>query len=172
MSSQLLEDPVFRGRLRRHAEVIFFEAMQAGYAGRQVQRTTVPQLVGSKHIIYERDEWRVTDTWITTPQGDGSGGMTIISYDGDPIWMMQYGGHYPESAIDFLKEALRKNYNEGVWFGGRGPHFYEKDGWAYVNVCPGGWKFGDGFGFETISHATTGGVVGQHRYQAFWLMRD
>lgn len=167
--SSMLEDTLTRMRVERHAQTIFFEAMQAGYVNKTCEKTNVPELLGSKHILYAVDEWKVTDTYIVSEEGDGSGGMTVISYDDIPIWMMQYGGRYPKEAIPFLKEALAYNYASNTWRGGRGPEIFHNDSWFYINKCRTN-DFGNFSGIEYMIDPPKGTTVGEHRYHGFWLM--
>src|SRR3989344_7101683 len=79
-------------------ETVFFEAMNAGYANSPKKRT-ISELPGSKLIQYDRWPWNVMDTYLVTPLSSSSGGMTVITYEEVPVWMMQYFGRYDEDAI-------------------------------------------------------------------------
>jgi hypothetical protein len=152
--------------LRRQAPEVFMDAMMAGYVS-DSKKSSVPELAGSKQLIYTCHDWKVTDTYIVTPAGDQSAGMTIISYGGIPVWSMQYLGKYTKEAIPFLKEALAENYKHKIWHGGRGPGAYDSGGWVYTNhpVVDG---FDNFHGYEGI-HGP-GGLQGWHRYSGIWMV--
>lgn len=151
--------------VRRNAKGVFFEAMRAGYAA-SVMKTSLPQLIGSKHIVYSSGEWTVTDTYIVTPLTRKGGGTTLIAYDDVPLWMMQYLGEYDPAAISFLKEALTHNYLENIFHGGRGPEAFYRNGWGYSNRVQG--TFLEFSGEERVFDPT-GKLMGGHRYQGLYL---
>jgi hypothetical protein len=86
---------------------------------------------------------RVEDTWKVTKSGLSSG-ITTVFHDTTPLWEMHYQGWYKKAALPFLKEALRENFEKGLFFGGRGPRIYTNSSlkFQYVNY-PGenNWKY-------------------------------
>lgn len=98
---------------------VFFDAMAAGWA-HDVQKETIAEMPGSKIISFTQGDFRVLDHYLTSPSGK-SAGTTAIWHQDQPVWVMQYGGHYTEFGISFLKSALRKAYTERNFYGGRGP---------------------------------------------------
>ncbi len=113
---------------------IFFEAMLAGYVS---EHPPEPQELvvfpGSKHLEYERGLWRVTDTWDAPSESDYSSGKTLIYYRDEPVWVMQYYGQYPQSALPILKAALRSSYLAGEFSGGRGVDGFAHPDGKYLN---------------------------------------
>jgi len=107
-------------------EDFFFEASRKTYAG-QAAKETIPALPGSKTFRYERDNFLYLDTYFT--HGEKSFGQTIIYFNGQPVWMMQYYGFDKvddKRVIPFLKKALLSAYENNSFVGGRGPaHFSE-----------------------------------------------
>lgn len=161
----------FSPHMKRNVTSIFFAAMQEGYVAKP-EKTHLSELPGSKHIVYKKDEWQVTDTYIVSAHGSQSGGTTIVAFAGEPVWMMQYLGQYRGDAIPFLKEALDANYQHKRWHGGRGPEVYTNEaGWQYSNRV---------MEFSTFTHFSgeervfdpEGMLAGWHTYQGIWMLRQ
>ena len=156
--------------LRRHAMGIFFLAMQQGYAAKP-ERGTSPEIPGSKTIEYHHENWRVLDTYIVTPKSPYSGGTTIVYWNEIPMWMMQYLGWYADEAIPCLKAALRANYEQDIFNGGRGPDFFEHEGFHYINVVMSNNFHGRTNGQEAVFDSNQK-LRGVHIYQAWWMIPD
>jgi len=148
---------------------IFFNAMRAGYAG-GAKAVTGSELPGSRTITHQGGDWEVVDTYFVTPQGPSSGGTTVISYCGIPVWMMQYMGEYPSDALPCLKAALRSTYTKGVFVGGRGPKRFAYHELTYVNNVAENSTFNKFSGEEHIFVPMTGNVLGQHTYQGMLMI--
>jgi len=162
---ELVRKPEFMAEMKE----VFFEAMMAGYAAEEKpKKSEIPGLPRSKMPKpFVKGPWTVIDFWFTTLLSDSSGGTTIILYEGQPVWMMQYFGLYCEAAIPCLKGALRAAYQEGKFFGGRGPEYWRyKPSWPVYRNKP--YDFSSTFdvfhGVETVE-TSSGTPIGVHRYQ-------
>jgi hypothetical protein len=148
----------------------FFAAMQNGYAKGAVEKTTIQELPCSKVITYRHGIYVVRDVYQVTTNSDASFGTTVISVEDNPLWMMQYQGHYRKGDIPFLKRALMKAYAENRFVGGRGPESYAEDKLAYRNNLG---SESDNFthfrGREEIWEVDTAECVGWHEYQGMLL---
>lgn len=103
-------------------EQVFFAAMNVGYAQEGDQpRTHLHEVPGSRLITFTHRDFHVLDQYGGTSRSNKSFGTTTISYKGEPVWVMQYGGWYKPEAISFLRHCLRLNYKENIFYGGRGP---------------------------------------------------
>ncbi|HUD03169.1 MAG TPA: DUF5680 domain-containing protein [Candidatus Paceibacterota bacterium] len=143
---------------------VFFAAMRAGYAGDAPEKTTISELPGSKVITYQDGPWLVRDVYFIHSESDSSSGMTLIYYNGQPAWTMQYQGWYVKEVIPFLKRALAVKYRVGNWFGGRGPASYTEYNFTYRNVVKRN-SFTRFLGHEDICEKSTGRMLGYHTYQ-------
>ena len=144
------------------AKELFFEAMVSGYANPKTKKTTLEGLPGSKVILFEKDEFKVTDVYFTHLGSDLSSGMTIIHHQDKPIWIMHYGGWYKEEAIPFLKEVLRIAYQKVYFSGGRGINPFQNNSFLYLNKVERN-SFSDFKGREEIYHGN-GSFLGFHEY--------
>ena len=147
-------------------EDVFFEAMMAGYASaKKIKKVSIAELPGSKLITpFERGPWKVADPYLVTPLSSYSGGMTVISYEGVPVWMMQYFGQYFEEAIPCLKAALRACYGKSEFQGGRGPERFMRNGYVYENpdeFFPKDFKL---FRGDDLVRGGNGDILGRHVY--------
>lgn len=161
-------DYVRMPHMRRHALEMFFIAMQEGYVS-NAKKGTISEIPGSKTIEYSRDKWRVLDTYLVTPKSPYSGGTTIIYWGEIPMWMMQYVGYYDEAAIPCLKAALKATYDVYEFNGGRGPDFFEYEGFHYINAPVSNNFYGRTNGQEAIFD-TQKKLRGVHMYQAWWMI--
>jgi len=167
----LAETPAFLSEMRE----VFFEAMNAGYATDAPKKKSILWLPQNKTIEYKRgDSWRVVDTYHVTPLGPRSGGTTIIAYEEEPVWMMQYMGQYADEAIPCLKAALRAAYIEKKFFGGRGPDEFIYDGFVYRNEVDRSYRADfqtSNFfkGYEKIQNAKRESS-GWHSYQGMMML--
>lgn len=144
------------------AKELFFEAMVSGYANPKTKKTTLEGLPGSKVILFEKDEFKVTDMYFTYLGSDLSSGMTIIHYQNKPIWTMHYEGWYKEEVIPFLKEVLHVAYQKGYFSGGRGINPFQSNSFLYINKFERN-EFEDFKGREEI-YSGDGRFLGYHEY--------
>jgi hypothetical protein len=158
---------------------VFFAAMLAGYANSESKAVTLKELPGYKIISFTDEidpKFTVTDTYTTTLHSNMSSGMTVICYDGYPVWDMHYGGFYHEKALPFLKDCLLRNYSRGIFRGGRGPVFvlYEESNLKYSNRT---WQSRDGDiekfeGEESIENINSGEQIGYHWFCGGSLLKN
>lgn len=161
---------------------IFFEALLAGYAGKNDD----PRVVKSKSLddkektfTFIDADFIVIDRYYVTSNSDYSCGYTVILFQGNPIWFMNYGGFYPKSpkdVISLLKEALGVTYSKGEFNGGRGPFMYSAKGLVYYNAVAKGdfFKFS---GREEIRRVSLGEngihvetLIGEHVYSGMRMI--
>ena len=154
-------------------KVFFFKAMLQGYA-RSVEKAMAYDMPGYKDIDFHEGDWRCLDRYCTTPLSDKSAGSTTIWYRSTPVWVMHYGGQYKEEVIDFLKLALRCNYEEAIFLGCRGPEWFthQRSSLLYTNALfPGSQHFGAFSGFESIKDtADNNRLLGYHGYMGMSLL--
>lgn len=139
-----------RGKIIKGAKEVFFKALLDGYAG-GVRRNSFKVENHGGHTItvtFVDGDYVVEDRWHTNPDSSASGGSTLITYQGIPVWWMTYGGRYPEALISVLKSALRQTYERKEFHGGRGPAEYKIHGYLYRNKPHG--DFTNFRGVETI----------------------
>ena len=152
----------------KEVQGFFFEMMLAGYASGKEPESffRFPGHQGAKRISYQKaGGWNGTDEWEKTHPSKGSDGTTIIYKNGYPVWRMDYWGHYPKECLPFLRLALTKNYDEGKWLGGRGPHVFEDKHWFYSNSVLGKHDFHEFHGREFIADNMKNIEVGYHEYR-------
>lgn len=150
---------------RLEVEEVFFEAMNKGYATDASKKKSILWLPGSKVVKHERDSWKVVDLYHVTQLGPRSGGTTTVSYEGQPVWMMQYSGWYEKDAIPCLKAALRAAYKKKQFLGGRGPKMFRlRQEFFYQNFLEFG-EFDGSFKGEEQVYATAGDIRGRSTYQ-------
>lgn len=158
----------------------YFRAMrEAGYQT-HTPRTTIPELPGSKVIVFEDGELKLVDCWHT--RGQRSSGTTTIFVPGGAVWQMHYWGEYRERAIPMLRQALAADYNDTHLFddgpnlfnGCRGPrclrsHFQPDT--LYINTVRPGSTFGNFSGREEIRCGIGASELdGWHEYHGFSLI--
>lgn len=122
-----------REELLGKAQEVFFEAMLQGYANPNISKGTIPSILGSKIIPFEKENFKVIDAYLTHPNSIRSTGVTIILYENQPIWVMHYHGRYQEEAIPFLKDVLHTAYHKAYFSGGRGINPSENNSFLYIN---------------------------------------
>ncbi|RJR29994.1 hypothetical protein C4564_01315 [Candidatus Microgenomates bacterium] len=146
----------------------FCRAMFAGFAGgnEPTPDTTQPGSGWMYHQYYE-GTLALRDQWLTGPGSDFSSGVTTIYEASVPVWCMAYQGWYKPSAIVMLKAALRQNYEQGIFLGGRGPWVFNRDALVYYNNPTG--NLSDFSGMESIWNCTTQEMLGKHWYRGFWF---
>lgn len=105
----------------------FFEGASRGWAGGG-EYLKVPGKPRHKEFIHRSSDGKLwmSDKYLTVPGSRKSSGVkTIFASDGGeetPVWVMHYGGEYPENAIALLKDVLLGTYRARVFAGGRGLH--------------------------------------------------
>lgn len=139
---------------------VFFEASLEGYSSNS-SRKYLERATGAKLIKFSRDRFVVEDRyWVGND--DYSNGITLLRRNGTPVWAMSYFGRYDKEAIPCLKAALRQNYSNRIFFGGRGPEKFESDdGLVYTNSLefPGSFVF-----FSGREEIRSRGLLGWHNY--------
>lgn len=153
----------------RHAEHFYFAAMREGY-GSGKKPITLHEIPGGKQFRFDDPESNVSviDTYLSTPDGIGSAGMTVLLFRDEPIWSMQYSGRYKPEALPLLHEALQAAYQQEQWHGGRGLPVYEREGWHYTNHVDLPSSFFLFRGIERI-YDPSGELAGYHLYSGEWL---
>src|SRR3989344_2393627 len=152
----------------------FFYAMMQGYAG-NAPKAKAPGMPGYKEIdvISISESWRCLDRYCVTPLSNKSAGTITICCQNDSGWVLHYGGEYSEEVIDFLKIALRANYEKEIFLGCRGPEYMEsQDGknLCYTNSLFEGSKTFAAFnGFESIRDLDNR-LLGYHGYMGMSLL--
>lgn len=157
----------------REIQKFFFRAMLRGYVSPDAGKTVIPGMPGYKSVIIDEGEFRLVDAWCSNTFSQKSAGITTISWRNYPVWVMNYGGYYPEtsSIISLLKKALRMAYESNEFLGGRGIRCAEKD-FFYVNN-PLLNSFSQFRGREEIRFGGENGeVVGFHEYWGMSLLLD
>lgn len=151
-------------------EEFFFRAMVAGWAVGG-QKIRIPDLPGYKAMPFEEGDWRLLDLYCVTPHSPMSAGTTTIWFQGAPVWVMNYGGFYEQSAIPFLKRALHLAYEAHHFVGGRGPRVFVEIPLVFVYMnYPRLKDFAKFEGHEEIFSAETGDSVGFHDYSGMSLL--
>ena len=153
-----------------YAEKFFCRAMaQVWVSGGLIEKH--PLLPGHDLFTFEEGNFCLRDFWCGND--DKSAGTTVIEFKSTPIWVMHYGGRYPKFAIPFLKRVLARQYQEGIFEGGRGP-----DGiidlpaseMVYRNKIYDG-RFTHFSGMEEITSADNETkLIGFHEYFGLWLL--
>lgn len=166
--------------LMNEAQAVFFIAMRVGYAGGigQIKKTKIPDIPGSKCILWESMDgrWKVSDTYVVTPDSSASSGMTVIACEGKPVWTMHYDGYYDEVVTPFLKQCLAEAYKNDVFRGGRGFEYMQEGNYAYFNSVQRGSTFAEFAGEEFIINTETSdflrkpAILGRHRYSGRMLI--
>ena len=151
-----------------YIQAFFFKAMVEGWVTGG-QKITILQLPGYKAIDFKDGDFRLLDCYCVNPHSPMSVGTTTIWHQEDPVWVMNYGGFYTESAIAFLKRALLKTYEASQFVGGRGPHIYTEGDLVYINRVSG--DFNHFSGREEVVNAQTGTLLGFHEYSGMDLSK-
>ncbi|KKS28162.1 MAG: hypothetical protein UV60_C0015G0016 [Parcubacteria group bacterium GW2011_GWA2_43_11] len=148
-------------------EGVFFDAMLAGWASGAPAKN-IPELPGSRIISFCSGDFEVKDIFFVTPHSSKSGGTTTISFQGDPVWLMQYGGWYLEHAVSFLKSCLNHAYKERHFYGGRGLSRVRGTNMTYLNniAC----NYFEAFGGNEWIIDSNGGYLGTHWYRGMLLL--
>jgi len=148
----------------------FFVAMMQGYVGNK-SKVKIASMPGFKEIDVIAGLWRCLDRYCVNSVSRKSAGTTTIWFENDPVWIMNYSGWYDESAIDFLKSALRSNYEKSIFVGGRGPTYFFESGspFTYSNFGCIGMTFARFQGQEQIN-ALNHGNLGYHNYWGMSLL--
>lgn len=146
----------------------FFKAMVEGYVAGG-QKIEIADMPGYKALPFRDGNLYLLDRYCVTPNSPKSAGTTTIWFKDVPVWVMNYGGFYEESAIAFLKRALRKTYEAGQFVGGRGPLVYVEGSLVYVNQ-PRLNDFAKFEGREEVFNAKGVTSLGFHEYWGISLL--
>lgn len=153
---------------------VFFRAMMKGYASEGSEKETIPELPGSKTTEYTEGDFRVVDCYFVAPISKQSFGTTIVWYDDEAVWMMQYAGKYVKEAIPFLKWALMETYAKQKFVGGRGaPVTKKEDGiiFTYSNYTEApNWRNFRGREEIMYYRGSSSKILGSHRYSGRLLV--
>jgi hypothetical protein len=149
-------------QILKEAQIVFFEALLEGYAGKtkSIKKITSPN--GYKTLTFSKGDFTVLDMYCVTPYSDCSCGTTTIFYKDKPVWWMSYGGEYPKKVILFLKKVLRQSYEVGEFNGCRGRKNVCFGSYLYMNHFVGDFSFFQGE--EKIFEEKKGEHLGHHRY--------
>lgn len=150
-------------------ELFFFKAMVEGYATQSSRKTKVVDMPGYKEIRFQDGDYLLVDRWCVNPHSPKSAGATTIWFQNFPVWLMNYGGFYEESAVATLKRALSKTYEAHQFIGGRGPILYEEGELVYMNH-PDHNDFTEFDGCEEVFDAESGTSFGYHKYWGMSLL--
>lgn len=152
----------------------FFAAMnEGGWAAEGPSPHSRPMMdvelrPGYKGIKWAKLEWTVTDEWIQIPDVSRSAGITTIYQAGIPVWIMHYGGWYPDDIIPVVQRALRAAYKAARFYGGRGPESFLEGELQYTN-CLVDNRFSAFQGTEYV-HDAQKKLRGFHTYFGFALL--
>ena len=146
----------------------FLRAMALAVKGEMVNALskTEPLIPGFRSFEYREENLRLVDSYFP---GALMSGMTIIWEDDKPVWMMTYGGYYPDEIVPFLLRALAKEYEEPWFNGGRGPSIFIEDNLVYLNKVQGGNEFGGTSGCEEIIDSRNKAIMGWNSYACYRL---
>jgi len=151
-------------------QAFFFKAMVGGWAvgGQKIKIADMP---GYKAIPFRDGDLYLLDRYCVVPNSTKSAGTTTIWYKDVPVWVMNYGGSYEESAIKFLKSMLRMAYDSGIFCGGRGSRLGTDSlrDLVYFNR-PRLNDFAKFDGMEQIFNTRTGSCLGYHEYWGMSLL--
>ncbi len=172
-------------------QTFFFDAALATYAGGAKAKTD-PSTPAVKFYSFERGDFIYLDKFMVN--GEYSGGQTVIYFQGNPVWLMQYQGwckNDDPAVLAFLKRALRNAYEQRSFYGGRGPSSMSYHSGLLPPLDPNHRKlyyynegYGTGYsiknepfhkfiGYERIEELDTSlknEVVFWHRYQGMLLI--
>ncbi len=146
----------------------FFKTIVGGWAvgGQKIKIADMP---GYKAITFRDGDFYLLDRYCVTPNSPKSAGTTTIWFQDVPVWLMNYGGFYQESAIAFLKRALLQTYVTHQFVGGRGPLVYTEGNLVYVNQ-PRLNDFTKFEGREEVLNTESGVLLGFHEYWGMSLL--
>jgi len=111
------------------------DSNRAGYAGGE-EKKWIKEADGSTTIPFEKSEWRSHDNFFG---GEPYGSRTVVSYEGQPVWMMVYYG-WVEEGIEtdpiyaILRNALQQMPEDYPY---RGPKEYKEEEYTYTNTWDG-----------------------------------
>jgi hypothetical protein len=145
----------------REFEEAFLLAMAAGYAFDAPAR--LEAATGAKLIEYSTNGYVVEDRWWNGQDGY-SHGTTLLRGNDRVLWGMSYCGPYATATVPCLKLALREQYGQGKFLGGRGPRSFTAGEYIYRNMPDGLGLFPKFSGFETVSRVGGARPDGSYRY--------
>lgn len=144
-------------------ERVFFDAMSCGYISGNMPEL-YPAEDFTKRFMFTDHSFRVEDKWTSISGNKHSFGRTLITYNGMPVWYMQYAGWYEDVALPLLKTALSESYRDRLFLGGRGPRRHCGEGLVYLNALKANGSFVAFSGRECICESTNGRLLGEHHY--------
>jgi hypothetical protein len=149
----------------KELEAVLFDALRVGYVSDVPPEAIVVDGVRYKRFLYKSpcERFTVEDRWISMGE-IYSAGRTLITEEGQSVWIMQYYGWYRAEASDFLKRALRRNYCDRVFHGGRGRSVFTVGRKQYTNAVECGSNFWRFNGREAVMDCRTATALGEHRY--------
>ena len=147
----------------KEMEAVFLLASAQGYAS-FVPQKRFETATGAKLIEFRHGRFTVIDRyWVGL--NNFSTGATLMFYESVAIWTMAYFGCYSKEVTPTLKAALRANYWQNVFYGGRGPKVFHYENLIYHNNAD---STAQGFtnfrGIETIRVRGQVAASGWHRY--------
>ncbi|OGI88172.1 hypothetical protein A2995_00345 [Candidatus Nomurabacteria bacterium RIFCSPLOWO2_01_FULL_33_24] len=152
---------------RNKIKAFFFKSMLNGWAS-NYKKIKISRMPNYKAIQFTEGNLYSLDNYCVSSGSKKSAGTTTIWEDGIVQWIMFFGGFYKKEVISFLKEALMKNYQQGIFLGGRGPEFYRNSSLIYENKVTKN-EFEDFDGREEIKDANSGKILGYHKYSGMSL---
>lgn len=124
----------------KQAKNAFIKAMLAGYISDSADKKVIriSSRNGAEQMFtYEDEEMKVVDHRLIAQTSRFFVGTTTVFIDDVPIWWMSFGGRYPKEITDFLKRALKAQYESGSFRGGRGSIRYSDNEFTYSNTLDG-----------------------------------
>lgn len=152
------------------AQAAFLRMMCTGWASGEKPKEDSD---GFKVIEVVDGDFRLRDRWTRRlPGSNASAGSTSQWYRDVHIWMMFYGGWYDDEGSVLVKRALKQNYENGVFVGGRGPVRFINDSFVYENVVQEGLEDFTRFsGRDRVTDVATRTLHGYHEYSGLWLFQ-
>lgn len=138
----------------------FLRAMQHGFVAAEPEgEAAVPLIPGFKSFTFIEGNLKLVDTYF---EGGHTGGMTIIWENDVPVWVMNFAGYYHKNEVPTLIKALKTEYDQPWFNGGRGPNILIDEERIYINIVE-NTNFESARGHERITDQN-GNVLGWHFY--------
>lgn len=120
-------------------EVLFLDLMKHGWGRKGGARIRYDSVTGMHELVRQKGEIILVDRWATFPESHRSAGATTLSLVArrpQPLWRMHYWGDYVPEAVPVVMAAIQSNYEQGIFYGGRGPREFSLLGCpvVYTNV--------------------------------------